>query len=61
MSNRADAERKLVYYFKLVFQAASLRWDNDNAAEVASIIESIFDEIDKEVENHNNVRISHKH
>jgi hypothetical protein len=38
MSNRADAERKLIHYFKLVFQAAGLRWDNDNAAEVASII-----------------------
>jgi len=45
--NRQTAEERtknrLVNYFKVLFEAAGLCWDSDNAAEVEEIVENLMD------------------
>lgn len=37
----SEAAALLVHYFQTVWQAAGLKWDSDNEAEVQAIIESL--------------------
>lgn len=60
MNNRENAKKLLVYYFRLIALKAGIRWDYENEAEVASLVDNIFDEIEDSIENHNNAKVSHK-
>jgi len=46
MSNRADAIKLFVYYFKLIALKSGVKWDSDNSAEITQAVESIFDDLD---------------
>jgi hypothetical protein len=37
------AKRLLVHYFRTVFEAAGLRWDSDNQAEIETAVEYLID------------------
>ena len=43
MSSRDDAVELLIHYLQTVWVAAGLKWTDENAAEVASIVEHILD------------------
>jgi hypothetical protein len=43
--SKARAIMLLTHYFKTVFEQAGLKFDNDNEAEIAEIINCIFDTI----------------
>ena len=43
--NRETAKRLLVHYFYICFRLAGVRFDSDNRAEVETIVDAIFDEI----------------
>lgn len=47
--NRNYAKRLLVYYMQQAWEAAGLRWDSDNTAEVESIIDEIISAIKNEL------------
>ena len=43
--NKARAIMLLTHYFRTTFEQAGLKFDNDNEAEIAEIINCIFDTI----------------
>lgn len=40
---RKSAQQTLTHYLRTAFEAAGLRWDSDNQAEVEGIVDSIIE------------------
>jgi len=47
--------RLLNYYFEMIASKSGLTWDYDNKAEIAEIIELIFEEVEEMKNNINNM------
>lgn len=61
MNNREQAKKLLIYYFHLLARKAGANWDSDNDAEVGTIIDCIFDEIEASILDHNKAQIHIRH
>ena len=59
--NRADAKKTMLYYFRMIAVKAGVNWDSDNQAEIEAMVDSIFDEIEESIDNHNDALVSHVH
>lgn len=49
MNNISDAKRILNYYIRKAWEAAGLRWDSDNEAEINAIVDEIVVGIKQEM------------
>jgi hypothetical protein len=51
-TNREVAENLLVHYMRTIGKAADVRWDSDNDAEVAAIVDAIAGMVRDEIQEH---------
>lgn len=60
-NNKKYAIKVFTYYFRLIAEKSGIRWDSANEADITNAVEVIFDEIEDQIQDHNDARISHIH